>query len=330
MTAPHPTPAQPALAAYLKSQNASAEVAAAVEAIAQACVEIRRVIALGPLDGIMGVAGAVNVQQEEQKKLDVITNDIVSDRLSACEHVAGFASEELPTFDVTGRVGGVLVTFDPLDGSSNIDVNVSVGTIFSVLPAPPNAPPALEDFLRPGREQLAAGYAIYGPQTNLVVTVTSGVVSFTLDGDDVWRLTGEQLSVPAKTSEFAINMSNQRHWAPGMVSYIADCLAGAEGPRARNFNMRWTASMVADVHRILTRGGVFLYPWDKREPDRPGKLRLLYEGNPMALLTERAGGKATDGTTRMLDIQPTKLHQRVPVVLGSASEVDTVAEHGAR
>jgi fructose-1,6-bisphosphatase I len=316
---------QPELKEYLAQQKATTDVAAALEAIACACIEIQRAINGAPLNGSMGVAGAVNVQDEVQKKLDVITNDILSSRLASCDAVAGFASEELPTFKVTGRRGGVLVTFDPLDGSSNIDVNVSVGTIFSLLAAPAAGTPAEKHFLRPGREQLAAGYAIYGPQTNLVLTVSSGVTVFTLDRNSVWRLTNEALEAPLETAEFAINMSNQRHWASPVAEYIAQCLAGATGPRGKNFNMRWTASMVADVHRILTRGGIFLYPWDAREPDRPGKLRLLYEGNPMAMLIERAGGEATDGVVRLLDLMPTRLHQRVPIVLGSQAEVRYVA-----
>jgi fructose-1,6-bisphosphatase I len=317
-------PAQTELDRYLAAQGAAPDLTAALHAIAAACIDMRRVIAAGAIGGNLGLAGAVNVQDEQQKKLDVITNDILCAALEACPAVAGLASEEMPTADLTGRRGGVLVTFDPLDGSSNADVNLSVGTIFSLLTAPADADPTEADFLRPGREQIAAGYAIYGPQTNLVLTVKTGLAVFTLDADETWRLTGENLAVPAATAEFAINMSNQRHWKAPIQTYVADCLAGKTGGRAKNFNMRWTASMVADVHRILHRGGVFLYPWDAREPDRPGKLRLMYEGNPMALLIERAGGKATDGVTPLLDVIPTKLHQRVPVVLGSAEEVDVV------
>jgi fructose-1,6-bisphosphatase I len=216
------------------------------------------------------------------------------------------------------------VTFDPLDGSSNIDVNVSVGTIFSVLPAPAGHAPTEADFLQPGRNQVAAGYAVYGPQTMLVLTLAQGVRAFTLSADGRWLLTHDTLSIPADTAEFAINMSNQRHWAEPMRRYIDGCLAGKDGPRGKNFNMRWIASMVADVHRILMRGGVFMYPWDAREPGKPGKLRLMYEANPMGLVVERAGGKVTDGVANILDIQPTKLHQRVPVVLGSANEVEVV------
>ena len=311
----------PDLSAWLSTQSADAATKDAVACIATACVEIGRVVALGAIEDNLGVAGGINVQQEEQKKLDVLSNDILSDALLACRSVAGLASEELETVQVTDRTEGVLVTFDPLDGSSNLDVNAPVGTIFSILPAASGRTSAEADFLRPGRDQLAAGYALYGPQTLLILSVDRDVSAFTLDADGIWRLTQARMTVPEQTREFAINMSNQRHWAEPVRAYVADCLAGREGPRGKDFNMRWLAAMVGDVHRILTRGGVFLYPWDAREPDRPGKLRLLYEGAPMALLIERAGGLATDGTQPILDIVPTTLHQRVAVVLGSAEEV---------
>jgi fructose-1,6-bisphosphatase I len=313
------------LAGHLASESADAAVKDVVVVIARACAQISRVVASGAISGSLGAAGHVNVQDEEQKKLDVITNDMLSAALQACPAVAGLASEELETIETTGRQGGFLVTFDPLDGSSNIDVNVSVGTIFSILPAPDGREPTEADFLLPGRRQAAAGYAVYGPQTMLVLTLSSGVVAFTLDADGAWLLTHPNLAIAADTAEFAINMSNQRHWAEPVRRYIDGCLRGKAGPRGKNFNMRWVASMVADVHRILMRGGVFLYPWDAREPDRAGKLRLLYEANPMALIVERAGGKATDGQTAILDLRPVKLHQRVPVVLGSANEVDQVS-----
>jgi fructose-1,6-bisphosphatase I len=295
-----------------------------VAVIAAACVQISKVVASGAISGSLGAAGQINVQDEEQKKLDIITNDILRDALKACPAVAGLASEELEEIETTGRVGGFLVTFDPLDGSSNIDVNVSVGTIFSILPAPTGHEPTEADFLLPGREQAAAGYVVYGPQTMLVLTLAKGVFGFTMTAEGDWLLTHETVAIGADTAEFAINMSNQRHWAEPVRRYIDGCLAGKTGPRGKNFNMRWVASMVADVHRILMRGGIFMYPWDAREPDKPGKLRLLYEANPMSLIVERAGGKATDGKTAILDLQPTKLHQRVPVVLGSANEVDQV------
>jgi fructose-1,6-bisphosphatase I len=309
---------------FLQGHASAPDLKAVVAAVASACVEISRVVAAGAIAGNLGSAGQMNVQAEEQKQLDVITNDILSNILRKCPPVAGFASEELDTIDTTGRQGGFLVTFDPLDGSSNIDVNVSVGTIFSVLPAPPDKLLTEADFLLPGRRQVAAGYAIYGPQTMLVLTLMDGVHGFTLSSDGEWFLTHEKLSIPRDTKEFAINMSNQRHWAEPIRAYVDGCLAGKTGERGKDFNMRWIASMVADVHRIMMRGGVFMYPWDKREPDRPGKLRLMYEGNPMALLVEQAGGEAINGREDILDVQPSALHERVAVVLGSASEVQLV------
>jgi fructose-1,6-bisphosphatase I len=317
------------LASHLAGDPSSPAVKTVVNEIAAACARISRVVAGGAILGNLGAAGITNVQDEEQKKLDILTNDLLSDALKACKPVAGIASEELEHVETTGRQGGYLVTFDPLDGSSNIDVNVSVGTIFSILPAPEGREPTEADFLQPGRHQVGAGYAVYGPQTMLVLTLTSGVVGFTLSADDRWLLTHATSTIPADTAEFAINMSNQRHWAAPIRRYVDGCLQGKEGPRAKNFNMRWVASMVADVHRILMRGGIFMYPWDAREPTKPGKLRLMYEANPMALIVERAGGKATDGVTPILDLAPSKLHQRVPVVLGSANEVDEVARETA-
>ena len=312
------------LDSWLATQNASAALRQAIVATTTACIAIGKVVAAGAIGDNLGLAGAVNVQDEDQKKLDVISNDILTHGLLDCPAVAGVGSEELETVQPSGRVGGVLVTFDPLDGSSNLDINAPVGTIFSILPGPVDRVATEADFLQPGRNQLCAGYVIYGPQTSLVLTVSGAVVGFTLDTDETWRLTHADIKVPRETREFAINMSNQRHWAPPVRAYIADCLAGREGPRGKDFNMRWVAAMVADVHRILMRGGIFLYPWDAREPERPGKLRLLYEGAPMALLIERAGGAATDGTQPILDIVPTSLHQRVAVVLGSAEEVAIV------
>jgi fructose-1,6-bisphosphatase I len=317
------------LAGWLATEPAGDEVKDVVAVIAAACAKISKVVSSGAISGSLGAAGQINVQDEEQKKLDIITNDILRDALNGCPVVAGLASEELEVIETTGAVGGFLVTFDPLDGSSNIDVNVSVGTIFSILPAPAGVTPSEADFLLPGRQQVAAGYAVYGPQTMLVLTISGGVAGFTLDADGAWLLTHGAIAISPDTAEFAINMSNQRHWAPPVRAYIDGCLAGKTGPRGKNFNMRWIASMVADVHRILMRGGIFMYPWDAREPDKPGKLRLLYEANPMSLIVERAGGKSTDGKTPILDLQPTKLHQRVPVVLGSANEVALVTEMSA-
>jgi fructose-1,6-bisphosphatase I len=227
--------------------------------------------------------------------------------------------------------GEYLLLFDPLDGSSNIDVNVSIGTIFSVLKAPQKEGGQAvteADFLQPGSSQVVAGYAVYGPQTMLVLTVGAGVAVFTLDREQgAWVLTNDNLQIPADTKEFSINMSNMRHWDTPVKRYIDDCLAGEEGPLAKNYNMRWIASMVADVHRLLTRGGIFMYPWDKREPNKPGKLRLMYEANPMSFIVEQAGGRAITGTERIMDIQPDQLHQRVSVVLGSRNEVDRVKSY---
>ena len=293
---------------------------------AAACVEIRKIVSGGALVGALGASGVVNVQDEEQKKLDVISNDVLTDMLLACPAVAGVASEEMDTVQpATNAAGEYLVLFDPLDGSSNIDINAPVGTIVSVLKSP-SATPSEADFLQSGRHQVAALYAVYGGQTMLVLTMGQGVAGFTLSHDGQWLMTHGAITVPVDTKEFAINMSNQRHWAESVQRYIAGCLAGVDGPRGKNFNMRWVAAMVADVHRILMRGGVFLYPWDAREPNKPGKLRLMYEGNPMAFLIEQAGGKATtDGVQAILDVTPTELHQRIPVALGSANEIDQIA-----
>jgi fructose-1,6-bisphosphatase I len=225
--------------------------------------------------------------------------------------------------------GEYLLMFDPLDGSSNIDVNVSIGTIFSVLRMPEDNRGVDErDFLQAGAKQVAAGYCVYGPQTTLVLTVGDGVAMFTLDREQgSFVLTRENVQIPADTKEFAINMSNMRHWDAPVKRYVDECLQGKEGVRGKDFNMRWIASMVADVHRILTRGGIFMYPWDKREPNKPGKLRLMYEANPMSWLIEQAGGAATNGKQRILDLQPTGLHERVSVILGSKNEVERVTRY---
>jgi len=272
------------------------------------------------------------VQGEVQKKLDIISNEVLIEANEWGGHLAAMASEEMDSIHVVPNrypQGEYLLLFDPLDGSSNIDVNVSIGTIFSVLRKVGHHRGVSEqDFLQAGRAQAAAGYCVYGPQTMLVLTVGEGVAMFTLDREmGSWVLTADQVQLPAETKEFAVNMSNMRHWAPPMKRYIDECLAGKEGPRGKDFNMRWVASMVADVHRILTRGGVFIYPWDKREPDKPGKLRLLYEANPMSFLIEQAGGMATNGSQRILDIVPTKLHERVSVMLGSKNEVERVTDY---
>jgi len=298
-----------------------------IEVVARACKHIAIAVNKGSLGDIMGSAGSENVQGEVQKKLDIISNEVLIEANEWGGHLAAMASEEMDTIHVVPNrypQGEYLLLFDPLDGSSNIDVNVSIGTIFSVLRKADNARGVSEeDFLQAGSHQAAAGYCIYGSQTMLVLTVGDGVAMFTLDRElGSWVLTAENVKIPEDTREFAINMSNQRHWAPPVTRYIDECLAGKEGPRGKDFNMRWVASMVADVHRILSRGGVFMYPWDKREPEKAGKLRLLYEANPMSFLVEQAGGASTNGRQRILDIVPTRLHERVAVFLGSKNEVE--------
>ena len=303
-----------------------------IEVVARACKRIAISVNKGALGDVLGSAGSENVQGEVQKKLDVIANEVLVEANEWGGHLAAMASEEMDSIHVVPNrypQGEHLLLFDPLDGSSNIDVNVSIGTIFSVLRKVGHARGVSEeDFLQPGRHQVAAGYCVYGPQTTLVLTVGDGVAMFTLDREQgSWVLTQDGVQIPADTKEFAINMSNMRHWAPPVRRYIDECLAGREGPRGKDFNMRWIASMVADVHRILSRGGIFMYPWDKREPDKPGKLRLMYEANPMAFLVEQAGGIATNGAQRIMDIVPTKLHERVSVILGSRNEVERVTAY---
>ncbi|UOO99792.1 class 1 fructose-bisphosphatase [Snodgrassella alvi] len=300
-----------------------------ITSISQACLHINREIRLGALDNILGSAHTGNIQGEEQKKLDVLSNQIMIDTLSANPAIAGLASEEEDSFVTASQNGQFLVLFDPLDGSSNIDVNISIGTIFSVL-AKPDGALTTESFLQSGRQQLASGYVLYGPQTILVLTLKHGIAMFTLNEHNQFQLTQENPQIPVSTAEFAINMSNQRHWQPAMQNYIAQLLAGKSGCRGKDYNMRWVASMVAEVHRILIRGGIFTYPQDNRNPDKPGKLRLMYEANPMSLLVEQAQGAATNTRQNILDIQPEGLHQRVAVVLGSKEEVDYVtAMHNA-
>ena len=299
--------------------------------IATACKQISHLVNRGDLVGVLGSAGSENVQGEVQKKLDIITHDIMVAALDWTGHLGGMASEEIsdpikiPTHYPKGKY---LVLFDPLDGSSNIDINLTVGTIFSVLRCREGVEPETEDFLRKGSEQVCAGFVLYGPSTMLILTTGNGVNGFTLDQDiGEFILTHRTMRIPEDTSEFAINMSNQRFWEPAVKRYVDECVAGSDGPRGKNFNMRWIASLVADVYRILNRGGVFLYPYDLRDPDRPGRLRLLYEANPMAFIVEQAGGLCTTGNQRMMDIKPTGIHQRVPLIFGSKNEVERIIDY---
>jgi fructose-1,6-bisphosphatase I len=298
-------------------------------AVVNTCSSLSHEVAQGALIGLLGSAGTDNVQGEVQQKLDIIANDLLIQGVQACKSLAGLASEEIELPISVQGTGDYLLLFDPLDGSSNIDVNVSIGTIFSVLQKQdPAAPLQTSDFLLSGRHQVAAGYVVYGPQTTMALTLGDGVVMFTLN-----KVTGEfwlikdPVIIAHSTKEFSINMSNMRHWADPVRRYVDECLAGTSGTRDKDFNMRWIASMVADVHRVLSRGGVFMYPWDQREPHKPGKLRLMYEANPMSFLVEQAGGASTNGTELIMDLQPTDLHERVSVMLGSKEEIDRLQHY---
>ena len=314
------------LSQFLQQQtgNLTPELAQVISTIAATCQTIDQALQKGALAGVLGSAQHENVQGEEQKKLDVISNDYLIDSLKVHPQVGGLASEELDEFTPAQENGKYLVLFDPLDGSSNIDINMCVGTIFSILPAK-NAVTQAEDFMQAGNQQVAAGYVLYGPSTMLALTVGAGTVFFTFDPEtQQFLLTSENIQVAADTKEYAINSSNQRHWENPVKRYIEELLAGKTGPREKDFNMRWVACMVGDIHRILCRSGIFMYPYDLKDPKKAGRLRLMYEANPMSMLIEQAGGASTTGRVRILDIQPTDLHQRVPVIIGSKNEVDLV------
>ena len=314
------------LSQFLEQQtgNLTPELAQVISTIAATCQTIDQALQKGALAGVLGSAQHENVQGEEQKKLDVISNDYLIDALKIHPQVSGLASEELDEFTPAQENGKYLVLFDPLDGSSNIDINMCVGTIFSILPAK-NAVTQAEDFMQAGNQQVAAGYVLYGPSTMLALTVGAGTVFFTFDPEtQQFLLTSENIQVAADTKEYAINSSSQRHWENPVKRYIEELLAGKTGPREKDFNMRWVACMVGDIHRILCRSGIFMYPYDLKDPKKAGRLRLMYEANPMSMLIEQAGGASTTGRVRILDIQPTDLHQRVPVIIGSKNEVDLV------
>ncbi|HND14831.1 MAG TPA: class 1 fructose-bisphosphatase, partial [Pseudomonadales bacterium] len=288
----------------------------------------------GALVGALGNQSddAINVQGEVQKKLDVMSNDAIISETEWVGHLAGMASEEMEDImpiPSKYKRGKYLLVFDPLDGSSNIDVNLTVGSIFSVLRAPEHkGAVTVDDFLQPGTQQVCAGFALYGPSTMLVLTTGHGVDGFTLDRDiGAFMLTHPQMRIPEDTKEFAINASNSRFWEPPVSRYVEECLQGKTGPRGKDFNMRWIASMVAEAFRILTRGGVFMYPTDNKDPSKPGRLRLMYEANPIAFIIEQAGGAATTGRQRIMDVKPESLHQRIPLILGSKHEVDRIERY---
>ena len=313
-----------------------------LNSLATAIKMISNQVNRGALIGALGNAGAdgtggadsgtINVQGEVQKKLDVISNDVMLRENEWSGHLSGMASEELDEvyrLPASCKRGKYLLVFDPLDGSSNIDVNLTVGTIFSILRAPnPGEDACLEDFLQPGTEQVCAGLALYGPSTMLVLTTGDGVDGFTLDRDiGAFILTHPQMKIPDATGEFAINASNSRFWEPPVQRYVDECLAGQTGPRHKDFNMRWVASLVAEAFRILTRGGIFLYPRDSKDVTKPGRLRLLYEANPISFIIEQAGGLSSTGRERVMEMMPTQLHQRVPLIFGSKDEVERVARY---
>jgi fructose-1,6-bisphosphatase I / sedoheptulose-1,7-bisphosphatase len=312
--------------------EATGDFTAVLNHMRLACKRISFIVGRGALGAAQGAAESTNVQGETQMKLDVISNDIFLRTSEFGGQLAGMVSEELEEpYQIPAEypLGKYLLVFDPLDGSSNIDISAPTGSIFSVLKAPNGmSPPTVADFLQPGTKQLCAGYAIYGATTMLVLTLGRGVHGFTLDrGFGEFILTHPDMTIPKDTSEFAINASNERFWEPPVRRYVVECLAGRGGVRGKDFNMRWIASLVAEVHRILIRGGLFMYPKDTKEPAKPGRLRLLYEANPMAMIVEQAGGAASWGRGRMLDLVPTDLHQRVPLILGCKSEVERIEQY---
>ncbi len=314
----------------LDGTEGARDLAALLIDVAAAVKAISAMTAKGALAGVLGSLESENIQGEVQKKLDVLSNTAFVNTFQMGGLVAGIASEEMddPIAVPSNKRGPFLTIFDPLDGSSNIDVNVSVGSIFSILRAPVSREVQPSDYLRSGREQLAAGYAVYGPSTMLVLTVGKGTHGFTLDREvGNFILTHPGIRIPADTSEFAINTSNERFWEPPVQRYIAECKAGKTDIRGKDFNMRWIASMVAEVHRILMRGGIFMYPKDTKDLSKPGRLRLMYEANPMGMVVEQAGGFASTGRGRILDVTPEQIHQRIPVILGSRDEVERIERY---
>jgi fructose-1,6-bisphosphatase I/sedoheptulose-1,7-bisphosphatase len=332
MLADHTTLTQFLIEERRRHPGASGELNALILDVALACKAIAKRVAYGALGDVLGAAATTNVQGEKQQKLDLVANDLFLRANEWGGLVSGMVSEELeephPIPERYPR-GKYLLAFDPLDGSSNIDVNVSVGSIFSILRATrPGANATVEDFLQPGSKQVCAGYAIYGPTTMIVLTVGTGVHGFTLEPQlGEFFLTNPSIQVPAAAKEFAINASNSRFWEPAVSRYVDECLAGSTGPRGKDFNMRWVASLVAETHRILTRGGVFLYPRDTKDPAKPGRLRLLYEANPVAFIIEQAGGLASTGSARILDIKPEDLHQRIALIFGAREEVERIEQY---
>ena len=313
-------------------KNSTGEMSGLLNDIVSACKKISHLVNRSGIIGIGGAAESENVQGEKQKKLDIITNDVMVDHLNWTGHLAAMASEEIEEIiQIPANIpkGQYLIAFDPLDGSSNIDVNLSVGTIFSILRCPESVTePTIEHFMQKGTEQVCAGFCIYGPTTMMILTTGQGVNGFTLDHDvGEFILTHPNMTIPEDTAEFAINMSNRRFWEAPVQRYIEECVQGVDGNREKDFNMRWIASMVAEVYRVLTRGGIFMYPLDIKPTTQGGKLRLMYEANPMSFIVEQAGGMSSTGYERIMTIQPEGVHQRVPVILGSKNEVERVVRY---
>ncbi len=313
---------------YRQSAHTDEDLSALLNDIVTACKQISHLVNQGDLIGTWGDSDSENIQGEVQKKLDIISNDYMVNALNWTGHLAGMVSEEeeqpINIPDCYPR-GKYLALFDPLDGSSNIDVNLTVGSIFSILTCQHGINPTLEDYLQKGSQQVCAGFVLYGPSTQLILTTGQGVNGFTLDQEiGEFYLTHPGMTIPEDTQEFAINMSNQRFWEPPVQQYIAECIAGTEDIRGKDFNMRWIASLVAEVYRILTRGGVFMYPYDLKDPSREGRLRLMYEANPIGFIVEQAGGLCSTGRERILGITPKEIHQRVPVILGAKNEVTRI------
>lgn len=307
----------------LNLDQVSPDLAELILTLLSASKTIAHKVRRGALAGVLGSAAQQNVQGETQKKLDVIANDILKDALLASTHVRSVASEEEDDVVAGNAQGSYVVAFDPLDGSSNIDINGQIGTIFTIYRAQDNAAAnSPEQFAQQGRAQVCAGYVLYGPSTQLALTTGGPSRLYTLDTDGKYLLTQAELDIPAECQEFSINMSNLRHWSPAVQAYIQALQAGKDGERGKDFNMRWNGAMVGDIHRVLMRGGIFLYPANTQSAAHNGKLRLLYEANPMAMLVEHAGGRASDGTQPILDVTPDTLHQRVPVFMGAAEEVN--------
>ncbi|WP_417510216.1 class 1 fructose-bisphosphatase [Methylophaga sp.] len=312
--------------------SATGDLTGLLNDVISACKKIANLVNRSSILGLEGYANSNNVQGEHQKKLDILTNDVMVEHLNWTGHLAAMVSEEIDdiiTISDDYPKGKYLLCFDPLDGSSNIDINLSVGTIFSVLRCPEGIEnPSHEHFLQKGTQQVCAGFCVYGPSTMLILTTGFGVNGFTLDREvGEFILTHPNMQIPEDTSEFAINMSNQRFWEPPVKRYIDECIQGVDGVREKNFNMRWNASMVAEVYRILTRGGIFMYPLDSRIAQQDGKLRLLYEANPMSFIIEQAGGASSTGRERIMSLQPESIHQRVPVILGSKHEVERLESY---